>query len=214
MRHAFRFSLAALGAALLSASVEAQVPGVAPIKASPIPGLAGGLKSPDLVVTMAPGNPFPASFTVRNAGNADAGVSVLRVTATLLPLDRVPGEPCPPIFASICEARAQAAAAWYTAERLQTMCGDPFADVLEAIPALKAGESKAVARDTSRFANLAVRLKGALGPQPGTHIVQGVTTLVCAFDVVALADASNQVHEIREDNNTSSRRVFREIRLE
>jgi hypothetical protein len=216
MKRSRRYALAAAAAAaavLVSAPGMAQIPGVAP-RISPIPGVAAGIKAPDLVVTLGPGSPFPSAFTVKNQGNADAGASLLKVTATLLPLEGLPTAGCPAILSSFCELQSQAMAASFTPERLRSLCGDPFADILDAIGPLKAGESKTVSRDTSRFGHLSLKLGSALGAQPGTHIKVGVTTLVCAFDVVAQADASNQVGELREDNNTAKLRVFREIRLE
>ena len=101
-----------------------------------------------------------------------------------------------------------------TPEKVKFMCGNPFPDVLEAIPTLGPGASKTVSRDTSRFGHVLVNLTRAVGSQPGTHVKFGVTTLVCAFDVVARADASNQVSELHEDNNAATLRVTREIRLE
>lgn len=214
MRRRSHLALAALAVAGFAAPAPAQIPGTA-VRVTPVPLVTAVIKSPDLVVTMAPGRPFPTSFTVKNVGTAEAGISVLRVTATLLPFEgEPPGPSCSGPFSMLCAFRRQADTVYFRPDQLRAACGEPFPEFLEAVPALRAGEVRSFSRDMTRFGNLTMRLNATLGPQPGSHVKHGVTTLVCAFDVTSSADTSNQVSEIREDNNVKTLRVYREIRLE
>jgi hypothetical protein len=210
--------LASFALAGLPARTRAADKPTPPPLAPPRLGVTATLSSPDLVVTLGPGNPFPNSFTVKNQGNKEAGLSVLKVKASLVPLDPDPPSDCPPSLPrAMCDALSGfrvPSGALLPPERLRALCGEPFGEIVEAVPALKPGESKTFTRDTSKFANVSLRLFPTLGSPRGTYIRKGVTTLVCAFDIVAEADASKDVNEIQEANNRTTSRVYREIRME
>ena len=182
-------------------------------------------QKPDLVVSFEGGGPgLPTGFTVKNVGNGDSKLSVLKVSATLVPPEAAAGggsTSCPPgwtpaqcaavaAFASFLGGQGGGASP-AAVEKMTNACGNPFPEFLEAVPVLKPGESKTFKRDTGAYQ---VAITGVFA-QPAspqiTHIKPCSPTLVCAWDVKAVADASNDNDERNEQNNTSTRRALREV---
>lgn len=207
------------------ASPQAQTSGSAPRPNVPVVAVA---QKPDLVVSFEGSGPgLPTGFKVKNAGNADSKLSVLKVTATLVPPEGSSGGgsgSCPPNMSPQECAALQALAAFLSGlapggsssggastEKITKACGNPFPEFLEAVPVLKPGESKTFMRDTGPYQ---VMISGViaqpLSPQV-THVKQCPPKLVCAWDVKAVADASNDNDERNEGNNTSTKRALREV---
>lgn len=221
----------ALAALALSASLHAADKGPTPPPSGQQPANPAALKAlqrPDLVVTIDGGAPgFPTSFTVKNIGTADSKLSVLKVTATFVPPDGpLTGGSATPMSASACPppmTPAECAAAGATLGSFlagsgssdpKAACGSPFKEVIEAVPVLKPGESKTIARDTGPSVIVLGTFAKTSGSPQGTHVKKCAPTLVCAFDVVAVADASNDNEELKETNNTTTRRAFRSVKFE
>lgn len=218
-----RLSLAAL--ALAAAATAADKP-PAPASAPPQsrPGLAA-LARPDLVVTIdGGGTGLPKSFTVKNVGAADSKLSVLKVSAVFVPPDGSlsgggsgPATCDPPLPPGQCEALSSflsflTGGAGTTDPK--AACGEPFKEIIEAVPVLKPGESKTFTRDTGASSILMGGFRKTAGSPQATHVKKCTPTLVCAFDIVAKADASNDNDELNRANNTATRRAFREVRYQ
>ena len=183
--------------------------------------VAGLPQKPDLVVSFEGSGPgLPTGFTVKNVGTVDSKLSVLKVTATLALPAGSPGGGggsgnCPAGWSpGQCDAIGSLLSGLsgaVTIEKMKTVCGNPFADVLEAVPVLKPGESKSFARDTGPYSiSLAGFLRQPVSTQ-ATHVKPCSPTLVCAWDVKAVADASNDNDERNESNNTATKRALREV---
>jgi hypothetical protein len=85
----------ALAAAFLAGSA-ADRRALAQAPSSALPASAKAVVRPDLAVTIdAAGVGFPNTFTVRNVGNADSKVCVLKVTAAFVPPVAAPATPPP-----------------------------------------------------------------------------------------------------------------------
>jgi hypothetical protein len=157
---------------------------------------------------------------VKNIGNADSKASVLKVTATLVPPDPAAAAgglaTCPPFMTPAqCDAALAFAGlglglAGESVVNVTKACGNPFPEFLEAVPVLKPGESKTFMRDTGPSHVTLALSSQAVSPQ-GTHIKKCPPTLVCAWDVKAVADAANDNSEGNKQNNTATRRAQREV---
>ena len=182
--------------------------------------VAGLPQKPDLVVGFEGSGPgLPTGFTVKNVGSVDSKLSVLKVTAILALPAGSPGGGggsgnCP---AAWSQAQRDAFSSLFggltgavTVEKMKTACGVPFPEIVEAVPVLKPGESKSFARDTGPFRILLSGLQQP-GSTQATHVKPCSPTLVCAWDVKALADASNDNDERSESNNTATKRALREV---
>ena len=217
---------AALCALLLSPEAPAADP-----KPTPTPSSASGLpihanaaaplQKPDLVVTFeGPGPGLPTGFTVKNIGNADAKASILKVTATLVPPDAASAAAglatCPSYMTpEQCEAMLGFAGlglglGGVSVVNVTKACGNPFPEFLEAVPPLKPGESKTFTRNTGPSHVTLSLSPQAVSPQ-ATHVKKCPSTLVCAWDVKAVADAVNDNDEANEHNNTATRFAQREV---
>jgi hypothetical protein len=188
------------------------------------------IQKPDLVVSFEGSGPgLPTGFTVKNIGNVDSKLSVLKVTATFVPPPGGSGGgsgsgSCPPSMTPADCADLMAFAAGLlgaltsigngggpSSDSMKKACGNPFPEFLEAVPVLKPGESKTFMRDTGGYqVSISGFVAQPLSPQ-ATHVKQCSPTLVCAWDVKAVADASNDNDERNEANNTSTRRALREV---
>ena len=152
---------------------------------------------PDLVVTIEGSGPsFPTRFTVKNIGTADSKPSILKVSAVFVPADVNFNDGS---FGSFDPKK---------------VCGEPFGEVVEIVPALKPGDSHTIAREVGPSSLLVKSVFKKASSTQVTHLSDCVPALVCAFDVVAKADASNDNEELNEANNTATRRAFREIRFQ
>lgn len=199
-----------------SSPPSAQTSGTMPRANVPVVAVA---QKPDLVVSFVGGGPgLPTGFTVKNVGNADSKLSVLKVAATLVPPETPPPSgsvDCTVLWTPEQCAAVKAILAGLTgpsAEKITKACGNPFPEFLEAVPVLKPGESKTFMRNAGGYQ---VAITGVLSqtmaaPQ-ATHVKQCSPTLVCAWDVKAVADASNDNDERNEGNNTAARRALREV---
>jgi hypothetical protein len=215
-----RLTLAAL---VLSATLHAADKPTPPPSSQPQtrPGPVT-LARPDLVVTIEGGGAgFPKSFTVKNIGSADSRLSVLKVSAAFVPPDGplagVPGAAScdPPMTQAQCDVAAAFAGLFGAASPdPKVACGEPFKEIVEAVPVLKPGESKTFARDTGPAFLLVRGLMRPAGSTQGTHLKKCPPTLTCAFDVVARADASNDNEELNKANNTATLRVFRDVKYQ
>lgn len=220
---------AALAALALSATLHAADKPPAPQSAQqpsarqPGAGFAA-LQRPDLVVTIDDGGPgFPKTFTVKNVGSADSKLSVLKVSAVFVPPEGSlsgggsGGASCdPPMPPPQCEALSSflSAITGIGAPDPKVACGEPFKEIIEAVPVLKPGESKTFTRDTGPASILLKGFARTAGSPQGTHLKKCTPTLVCAFDVVAKADASSDNEELRENNNTTTKRAFRDVKYQ
>ena len=219
-------ALALLG--LAAAATAADKP-AAPQSAQPQtrPGLAA-LARPDLVVTIdGGGTGLPKSFTVKNVGTVDSKLSVLKVSAVFVPADgplvggASYGSNCPPpMKQSECDAAIALGTflgiggGGTSSKDPKAACGEPFKDIVEAVPVLKPGESKTFTRDTGPSSILIGGVLKQGGSAQATHVKLCSPTIVCAFDIVAKADASNDNDELNRANNTATRRAYREIRFQ
>jgi hypothetical protein len=193
-----------------------------------VPVAVAVVQKPDLVVSFEGGGPgLPAGFTVKNVGNTDSKLSVLKVTATLVEPE-VSSPPsgsgsCPPWmtpaqcdallgFASFLGGQGGGASASQV-EKMRAACGNPFPEFLEAVPVLKPGESKTFTRNVGPH-QVQISIPGlfsqAAGPQV-TRVKKCSPTLICAWSVKAVADASNDNDERNEANNTATKQALREV---
>ena len=78
----------------------------------------------------------------------------------------------------------------------------------------KPGESRTFTRDTGPTSILMRGFARTAGSTQGTHVKKCTPTLVCAFDIVAKADASNDNDELNKANNTATRRAFRDVKYQ
>jgi hypothetical protein len=213
----------ALAALALSATLHAADKGPTPPPSNQQPASPAALKAlqrPDLVVTIdGGGTGFPTSFTVKNVGTADSKLSVLKVSAVFIPPDApltagggASGD-CPPNLQLACELAASLTGAAGGSGDPKVACGEPFKEVVEAVPVLKPGESKTFTRPAVSHLVIGGVFKTS-GPSQGTYVKKCAPTLVCAFDVVAKADASNDNEELNKANNTATRRAFRDIKFQ
>lgn len=215
----------ALAALALSAAAIAADKPPAPPSSQPQtrPGPAV-LARPDLVVTIdGGGTGLPKSFTVKNVGTVDSKLSVLKVSAVFVPPDGSlsgggsGGASCdPPLPPGQCEALSNFISGLLgtTTPDPKVACGEPFKEIIEAVPVLKPGESKTFTRDTGPSSILMGGFRKTVGSEQGTHVKKCTPTLVCAFDIVAKADASNDNEELNKANNTTTRRAFRDVKYQ
>ncbi len=229
IRPVTRASVALALFGLAAAATAADKP-AAPQSAQPQtrPGLAA-LVRPDLVVTIdGGGTGLPKSFTVKNVGSADSKLSVLKVSAVFVPPDgplvggKSYGGNCPPpMKQSECDAALALGAflgigggSGASSSDPRAACGEPFKEIVEAVPVLKPGESKTFTRETGPSSILIGGVLKQGGSTQTTHVKQCSPIIVCAFDIVAKADASNDNDELNRANNTATRRAYREIRFQ
>lgn len=213
------FAALALSSIALAAGARGADKPAAPPSAQPRtrPG-AAATAFPDLTVTIdGSGGGLPSSFTVRNVGSADSKLSVLKVAATFIPLDLGGGSAggcAPELTQEQCAALATLATIGSLGSGIpadtKTACGEPFKEFLEAIPVLRPGESKTFTRSAGP-SRITLNFSKILGSPQATHVKKCPPTLVCAWDIVAKADASGDNQELNEANNTATRRAYREI---
>jgi hypothetical protein len=198
-----------------------------PSTKSSLPSGLSAIQKPDLAVSFEGSGPgLPTGFTVRNIGNVDSKLSVLKVTATLVPLVLPSGNGtgwCPPFFSPEDCANMLAFAEanmpipqpgspnGLSNDAVKKACGNPFKDVLEAVPVLKPGESKTFKRDVGPYQVALTGLVQQTTSVGSTHLKRCSPTLVCAWDVTAVADASNDNDEKSRANNTATKRSVREV---
>ncbi|MBK9062373.1 MAG: hypothetical protein IPL89_04135 [Acidobacteria bacterium] len=219
----------ALAALALSPALHAAEKGPTPPASNQQPASPAALKAlqrPDLVVTIDGAGPgFPTTFTVKNIGTADSKLSVLKVSAVFVPPDgSLTGgsswtPSCsPPMTPEGCAAIAGIFSGLTggggASSDPKAACGEPFKEIVEAVPVLKPGESKAFSRDMGPSSILIGGFLKPSGSTQATHVKKCAPTLVCAFDVVAKADASNDNEELNRANNTTTRRAFREVKFQ
>jgi hypothetical protein len=220
----------ALAALALSATLNAADKGPNPPPSSQQPANPAALKAlqrPDLVVTIdGGGSGFPTSFTVKNVGTADSKPAIMKVSAAFVPPDgSLTGggggsASCPPGWTqSDCDAAGalgsflSGLAAGFTSDP-KAACGTPFKDFEKPVPVLKPGESKAFTQDTGPGTVLISGVLKSAGSTQATHVKKCAPTLVCAFDVVAKVDTTNENEELNKANNTATRRSFREVKFQ
>lgn len=220
-------ALAALAmAASTRAAAQKPTPPKVPSPNSNLPGAnaVAARQKPDLVVSLeGGGSGLPTGFTVKNIGSADSKVSVLRVTATFVPPATSPvggSAGCPSFMTQEeCDTASGIAGTVLglagpsnSADQMRKACGNPFREVIEAVPVLKPGESKTFTRDVGpQRVTISVGSMAQPASTQVTHVKGCLPTLVCVWDVKAVADASNDNDESHEDNNVATRRASREV---
>ncbi|MGH7563599.1 MAG: hypothetical protein ACREK5_04155 [Gemmatimonadota bacterium] len=166
-----------------------------------LPGLA-----PDLQISMSPisKNAVPTQFTIKNGGYGTAEEpTLLSVEVRLRPLpteQTCTGDP------EAC-ALASPLLSGIAYLQLVNVCPAPMKSFTAEITALDPGQSQKVSHSSGPVSRRTVHM----GSKQLKNSYIKEVTLVCVFEIKAVADATKEASESNEQNNESYHYVEREI---